>query len=388
MKRRLSGVFRISAYLFDEVNPTSLAEASNAALAANPYFGMVLKKGLFWRYLETPPASLKIAPAPEAQTACAPLGLNPEEPLVRILFFKNKIALEASHILTDGTGALGFLKDILQHYAEGKINPKASCELHDKYAYHCRKARKPSAENPAWRMGGRTTNFYRLTSALVSAQSLLEKSAGFKVTAGQFLCACQIFALQNMAIEARDTARAIRICVPVNLRKIFSDETPRNFFLSVYPDAYPFQKLSLGQICLRVKEFMAHQAEPEALNATMSRNLNGERNDFVRHVPLAVKEAALRFVYRLNMRPTSSLFTNLGKVSMPAGAAQKAVMRLEVAPTPNYFLKASLAAVTFADTACLTIGSYAESSDFEEKFFDVLLSHGLDLNVYSNTSNG
>ena len=44
--------------------------------------------------------------------------------LFKVTYFKNKINLDIFHVLTDGTGALVFLKSILYHYLSIKYNIK------------------------------------------------------------------------------------------------------------------------------------------------------------------------------------------------------------------------------------------------------------------------
>jgi hypothetical protein len=75
----------------------------------------VLRKGLFWYYLEGSP--LRPAAHAETEPPCAPV-YDPvrKDLLFSVSFYRRRINLEVYHALTDGTGALQFLRLLVYHY--------------------------------------------------------------------------------------------------------------------------------------------------------------------------------------------------------------------------------------------------------------------------------
>lgn len=105
----LTAVFRITAVLTDRVKIRPLMTAVSLAESRFPYFRVTLKTGAFWYYLES--SDLKFKVLPDFDTPCRAFGKN--ELLFRLLVKENRISVEFSHILTDGSGAFSFLKYVL-----------------------------------------------------------------------------------------------------------------------------------------------------------------------------------------------------------------------------------------------------------------------------------
>ena len=108
-------VFRITAELHDEIVPSLLQEALDQALKHFPYYRSVLKRGIFWYYLEA--SDVEIAVEPETTRVCAPLYLpERDRPLIRVLFYKRRLHVEFFHALTDGVGGMLFVQVLIHYY--------------------------------------------------------------------------------------------------------------------------------------------------------------------------------------------------------------------------------------------------------------------------------
>ena len=103
--------FQSAATMKDEINPETLESALKVTAARFPSIAVRLRRGVFWYYLEeidSVPEVIRDTPFPcrrmtskEART-CA----------FRVLYYKNRIAVEFSMSLTDGSGARFFLKHL------------------------------------------------------------------------------------------------------------------------------------------------------------------------------------------------------------------------------------------------------------------------------------
>jgi len=126
--RELTTVFRISAVLKQRVKISHLLIAIRAMEERFPYFKVKLKKGFFWFYLEHihVPISLEV----DNGIPCREFNQNDKNKLMfRILAINNRISIEFSHIITDGTAAFCFFKTLLTLYFEQDgIDIPACCD--------------------------------------------------------------------------------------------------------------------------------------------------------------------------------------------------------------------------------------------------------------------
>ncbi|HPR59272.1 MAG TPA: hypothetical protein PK915_12980, partial [Bacteroidales bacterium] len=79
-----------------------------------PYYKVQLKEGFFWFYLEHLPGHIPIDV--DKNILCKRFSKG--EILLRILVRENRISVEFSHILTDGSGGFELLKTILIEYSK------------------------------------------------------------------------------------------------------------------------------------------------------------------------------------------------------------------------------------------------------------------------------
>ena len=126
-RRNWSNVFRQSVTLFENVDTDVLKSALDITVKRFPSIAARLRKGVFWYYLQ------QIEFAPEIREEYSyPLTYMSNSEMrkcaFRVIAFNNRIAVEFFHSLTDGTGALIFLKSLVAEYLEQKYNIVIPCE--------------------------------------------------------------------------------------------------------------------------------------------------------------------------------------------------------------------------------------------------------------------
>ncbi|GAA2178074.1 alcohol acetyltransferase [Leucobacter tardus] len=108
-------VFRISAELDHEVDPDVLQMALDTTYDHYPLYRAVLRRGIFWYYLQD--SELRPRVVAESQHTCAPIYQADRRTLLfRVVHHRRRIVLEVFHALSDGTGALWFLTDLVSAY--------------------------------------------------------------------------------------------------------------------------------------------------------------------------------------------------------------------------------------------------------------------------------
>ena len=108
-------VFRFYCELKEQVQSELLQEALDQTLETFPTFLMVLRKGLFWHYLE--PCNLRPVVKEEYKEPCSRLYIRDKKTLLfEVTYYQKRINFEVFHVLTDGTGATEFLKELVKNY--------------------------------------------------------------------------------------------------------------------------------------------------------------------------------------------------------------------------------------------------------------------------------
>lgn len=108
-------VFRFYCVLKEQVDREILQEALNKTVKKYPIFLSVMRKGLFWHYLEK--SELRPVVREEYKEPCSCLYVRDKKALLfEITYYKNRINFEVFHALTDGTGATLFMKELVKNY--------------------------------------------------------------------------------------------------------------------------------------------------------------------------------------------------------------------------------------------------------------------------------
>lgn len=108
-------VFRMYCELTEEISPQILQDALDRTMEKYPLFQVVLRKGLFWFYLER--RDIRAVAKEEKKPPCSRLYIPDKKSLLfEVSYYENRINFEVYHALTDGTGARNFLQELVQNY--------------------------------------------------------------------------------------------------------------------------------------------------------------------------------------------------------------------------------------------------------------------------------
>ncbi len=106
MGSRSPTAFRIAVATAETVDALLLQKALDAVMPRFPYFGVGLRHGLFWHFLQ------KIEATPQVQVESGPpcADFTGRGHLFRVMHYGKRISAEFSHVLSDGVGALAFTR--------------------------------------------------------------------------------------------------------------------------------------------------------------------------------------------------------------------------------------------------------------------------------------
>ncbi len=393
----LTGVYRITVFLSSPVLLPALEIAAVEASALFPFFSVELCKGFFWYYLEyngNPPRVLA-----DSGPRCQPFPRTMKGELVyRVLVRANSISVEFFHILTDGGGAIFFLKTLLNYYffhacaitevpfPEVKEGPRPG-STEDLFSRHYGKGMpNPGVMAAAWHLPYklRAAPRFKVTEFEIPAEKLasISREAGCTIT--EYLASTLLFILQEIRHEKGNGSPHIRVQVPFDLRKRYEANTLRNFSLFAMPAIdirmghYTFE-----EILREVKITMQMMTDEKRIRQIISRNVSGEKNALIRIIPLFIKSPVLRFTYnRFGPSQFTTTITNMGKVT-PTGPAAGMMQAMSVTPPPPHkHIKITGGLITLGINTIVTFGSLTDNTEMESRFVKKLTESGLPVRLY------
>ena len=326
-------VFRITCELKEDVDPEALQSAVTIAARDFPHFSSVLKKGLFWYYLDQ--SSLDAELTPENEPALGTIYWEGRRNLLyRVCYYRSRINLEMFHVLTDGTGAFEFLKAILTEYLRiryglNQLAVKGSRasggdRQDDAFGkYYKKEKKKPeeqkSAPKRAYHLrGDRDENLQNhLLEGTVSAAAFVAAARERGATVAELSTALFIQSVLD-EMSLRDKKLPIVLSVPVNLRNYFPSETARNFFgvINVAYDPAEYDG-SIESIIRSVKASFERQLKQDQVELTMNSYAALEHNIAVKVVPLTIKNLVISVINARMQRGITGTLSNVGKITVP-----------------------------------------------------------------------
>lgn len=390
-------VFRFVAELKDDIDKLILQEAVEKTLLLFPFYQSVLRRGAFWYYFES--TELRPEVVEEHKLPCSMLyHRNRRNLLFEVSYYKNRINLEVFHALTDGTGALSFLKTLLYYYITIRYkydfeealpvldyDASLSQKMDDSFQKHYSVKRIPRRVRitRAYRIQGRRTidNRLKIIEGLMPVNEVLQLSRSYNTTLTIYLVALFIKSIyKEMPTRARKYP--VVLSVPVNLRTYFPSVTARNFFATINI-SYDFSKSSdeLEDIIAGVKESFERELNKEKLEKHMNRLLSLEHNAFMRVVPLVIKDKILRFASWLSDKGVTAALSNVGRVNISPKLAPYIKLF-------NCFVSAKrpqIAICSFQNNLMVSFTSPFVGTDIQKNFFRFLSDENIPITISSNT---
>ena len=402
-QRGWSNVFRLSATLTEEIDTAVLQSALEVTVRRFPSIAARLRRGLFWYYLEQVPH----APQIHRELSC-PVPRRTKGELRRCAFrvtvYRNRIAVEFFHALTDGNGGMIFLKTLVAEYLEQKygisvpsekgvldrLEPPAAEELEDSFQRCAGNIAASRRERTAWHFRGtpEMDGFRNLTCLQLDVQKVLEKAHQYGVSLTTFLCAAMLQALaelQETQVRLRRHRKPLKVLIPVNLRKMFGSSTLRNFVLYSTPEIDPrLGTYTFEEICGIVHHHMALTATPKIMSTMIATNVNDQNSPVIRAVPLFLKNLVMRAIFNcVGERKSCLSLSNLGAVEIPEVMKQY-VTRMDFILSPQARFPHNCGCLSYGGTLYINLIRSIREPALEYHFFRVLQRQGLHVLAESN----
>lgn len=388
-------VFRFACELYDPIKRAVLQEALNKTIEEFPFFQSILKGGLFWYYLES--CSIKPTVKLESNPPCSTIyDHNVKGLLFEVTYYQNRINFEVYHALTDGTGALQFLRSLVFHYITIRYSndfekppvfdydASMAQRSDDSFLKYYSKDTKHNKNKKhfAYKIKGQrvSENRIKVVEGVMSVKNVLDEAHKYNATLTAFLAAIFMCSI-NKEMAQRDKKRPVVLSIPVNLRNYFLSETARNFF-SVIDFDYNFNENSekLEDVIQYLCEYFDRELTAEKLGARMNSYASLEHNIFARATPRVVKDIILKWAYDRSTTENTASLSNIGKVKMPKEFAQY-IHLFDVFVSTK---KIQICLCSYEDNLTLSFTSPFVSTEIQKEFFRTLTNMGIDVTISAN----
>ena len=402
-RKNWSNLFRLSVTLSENVDVPVLKAALEVTVKRFPSIAARLRKGAFWYYLQ------QVESAPEIrQEYSYPLTFMDQREMrkcaLRVIVYENRIAVEYFHALTDGNGALVFLKSLTAEYLEQKYgitvpfengvldrreSPREE-ELEDSFLKYAGNVPASRRDTNAWRMSGepQKDGFLNLTCFQIPVKPALELAHRYHATLTVFMSAVMMQALLNLQNEKNPNTKRqkrIKLLIPVNLRNLFPSSTLRNFAMYTVPELDPrIGVYSFDEICRIIQHKMGAEFTAKHMSCVIATNVNDERNPLVRLIPLPLKNAVMKAVFdSVGERKSCLSLSNLGQIKIPEAMARY-VSRFDFILGTQAAAPYNCGMLSYGDTICINFIRNIQDAELERHFHALLREMGLPTVVQSN----
>lgn len=396
---QMSNVYRISVTLTEEIKQEVLQEALNMVLPKFDLFNVRLRQGIFWYYFEE---NVKKAPKviEEETYPCRFIVQNKNRSyLFRVTYYKCRINLEVFHVLTDGMGAINFLKELTYQYLRlvhpelcekvggNALSSDTSLNREDSFLKNYKKSHQKSYKTEkAYLLKGekyKSPEFGVIHGYLNIPQlKAVCKAKGASIN--EYLVAVFVWSVYQEYMHGMPNKKPIRVAVPVNLRPFFNSVTTKNFFTMVSAEFLAEKEIyTFEEILETVQKSLREQINKEHLEEIFSYNVSNEKMLIARAVPLVFKKIAMRSVYTSVALANTTTITNIGNIALQE-EYEPYVKQFHafLAMSKGQNLKGTIC--SYQDTLVFTFSFVLKDTSVQKAFFRKIASDGVEVSIESN----
>lgn len=390
---------RVSCTLNEEIDANILQQALDLTIRERPQFQVRIRRGFFWNYLEQTDAKPRVVP--ETFGPCPSLYGTGYKGVLHYLvsYYRNRINIDMSHAISDGTGAFMLLKLLTLNYLRlmhpdnlnaVTLQDTASSDdrFRNSYDHFYDAADKPSIlpkqilnkKERAFQISKRKLpyNQLRYIEVHLEADKLLARSKELGVSLTSMLGAMLMLSIQAN-VPLRQRKHPITISLPVNLRNYYPSDTLRNFFNNIDVS----HKITGNE----TPEALAHEfdrklkagIEPERVKEQMNRYQNIEQLFLARMVPLFVKQPVVKLFSKRETKTVTAILSNLGRIDMPGETQEYIKYFTDFCSTDNLFITAT----SYCNDLVLGIASAYSGTGVIRRLLSMLKETGTEIILYA-----
>lgn len=394
----MSNVYRISVTLKERIKPGLLQEALDKVLPWFEALRVRLRKGVFWYYFES---NKKPAPRVSEERTYPNQYIaqtKNQDYLFRVSYYRNKINLEVFHVLTDGMGAINFLRELVYQYLR-LVYPELMEKLPDELCSDT-SLNKEDSYNKNYKKsharGYKTKRAYCIKGeklkpmelgiihGYIPIDQLKVVCKRYQVSINEYLVSVFFWSVYQECLHRIPTDKPVSVAVPVNLRPYYNSITTKNFFVMVSAVFQPVEESYTFEDIIKITaESLRSQINPQHLEELFAYNVSNEKNLILRAVPLFIKNIAIRLVYRKSALANTTTITNVGNISIKEEYQpyiEKFHAFLSMSKGQN--IKACIC--SYQGTLVFSFSSILMDVSVQKAFFQKIASDGIEVEIETN----
>lgn len=396
--KKWARTYRTCLVLDHEIDKNLMQQALSETAKRFPAFCARLRDGLFWSYFER---------TDEAPVLCDDTNYpyrsieleGGQQPNFRVSVYKNRVALEVFHSLSDGSGTNLFLTTLVGRYLQLRgeditcselvldvHDTPLACETEDSYFKHsdpkygAKNVSQPDtyiAENDA------EENYVRLHHGLFKVEDVKKAAKKYSLTITEYLTALIIYMFIKCSKEPINSP--VSVSVPIDLRKRFNSRSTRNFvyMTDVSFDPKGRTDIEFQEICDSIRGELSKRASQEHLVACISANVAAQSAKIIRPIPYFIKRAFLTNSYKKSQHSYTTFYSNLGEFPAPPEIS-KHILRAESCLGNTPHMHFGCASVSINGLFNFTFCSSNHDVERQKFFFRFLSADGVPVRVESN----
>lgn len=395
----MSSVYRISVTLHEKVDPQLLQQALDQVLPMFDIFHARMRRGLFWYYFET---NTKPAPRVREEVTCPCQYIPPYQNnnyLFRVTYYEKRINLEVFHVLTDGMGAINFLRELIYKYLRlshpelmqqlgDGLCSDTSLNKEDSYIknYNGRTDCKKYKTERALELEGELLPAHMLSvmHGYLPVSAVKKAAKKYGVSVNTYLVGVYTYSIYKEVLHARISKRPISISVPVNLRPFYQSITTKNFFAMIESVFRPEkEEYTLEEILKIVNDNLKPKLTKENMDGLIAYNVSNEMNRMHRIVPLVFKHLAMRWVYRSTALSNTSTITNLGELQI-RDAYKPYIERFHAVLSMSKGQHMKCTVTSYNGEMVYTISTKLSDVSVQRRFFRTLVEDDISVTIETN----
>ena len=379
-EKKNTNTFRLSVYLKDKVDAKILKSAVIKTLDKYPNFKVKMKSGMFWNYFKT--NSNKIIVEEEIDSINKRIAFNNNDYLFKITYYKNKINLNIYHILTDGVGAIDFIKAIIYNYLDLKYDlvennykyvEDISYDYYEKYAnkklmYKSKNKKSYLIQDKAKLESNKTFHY------VLDLNKLKKVSKNNSVSITEYLTALYIYTMYKTVYNKKSN-KDIVVTVPIDLRSHYKVKTLTNFFTCTNIEGDVLnKKITFDRVLKQVHKEFETKITKDNVKKYLAMDVKLGTNAMINYIPLFIKKKFMKYFSGLVNNATTSTLSNIGKIELE-DQYKKYVDNIVTSINAGKYQKIKCTVCSYENNITVTINSNLVDDKFEKEFSRLLNKH-------------
>ena len=391
-------MFRMSVTLKHDIDPVLLQIAMYFTAKRFPVFQTAVKTGFFWHYLETTHDLPLIEE--EKDVPCKPISIIlRSNRSYRVFYFKKRISIEFFHVLTDGSGALIFLKTLTAEYlrlsgfervcGEGVLDIDGEIDEEELLNGFERAEGEDDIgtflDRSSLQLDGKLSAVrpHHIIHYDMDLSELKTVSKKYDVTITAFLLAVMFMSARKAIKKEKGI---FNIQVPVNMRKFNGSRTLRNYSMYFSATEEIGNLMAFKDLVKDINEQIKEKGSEKVMNRMMK--ATGKLIRMVAPIPLFLKNPVVQIAYGyLGNSIIGSVLSNIGAVRVPEEIKDE-IDHFDFLLVPDEPNRVSCTLVSYRDRIRFSVISATEEKRFEEEIYRLLEEEGISIKLEGSIDYG